>query len=422
MRITVFAAGSRGDIQPCLAFCRTLQEAGYEICLAAPENFAAFIQSYAVPYHPLRGDVQQIMASETGKNFMERDGTNPIRSIRAMKAMLSPVVMNMAEDALNASRGSQGLVCLGVLGAFGFSIAQSLGIPMITIEPTPLLPTREFPAPSWPFQRNFGGLHNRLSGRAMLEVVWLWYQPFVNAFRNKLGLPKWSFSDFLHMLKSNHLIGAYSKSIIPHPSDWPESAHIVGYQFLEAQAGWAPSKELEAFLEHGDPPVYIGFGSMAGRSPGQRSYLVVEALKMVGARALLASGWGGMQVEGRIGNLFTIEEAPHSWLFPRVAAVVHHGGAGTTAEGLRAGVPAVILPFAFDQPFWGARIHSAGLGPEPVPQKKLTVERLAGAMHAALTDRKMRASAALVGQAIRKENGSENALRVVEMSFGFPGL
>ena len=144
MRITVFAAGSRGDIQPCVVLSRGLQQAGYDVCLAAPEDFAGFIQKHGVAFYPLRGDVQKIMASDTGRKFMETGGSNPIKSIRAVRTMLGPVVMEMTEDAYAACRDADAIVCLGVLSTFGQSIAEALSIPMINIEPTPLLPTRAF--------------------------------------------------------------------------------------------------------------------------------------------------------------------------------------------------------------------------------------------------------------------------------------
>ena len=215
MRITIFAAGSRGDIQPCIVLGKGLQQAGYQIRLAAPENFRDFVEQHGLEFYPLRGDVQQIMASDTGRNFMQKGGSNPIKSIRAMRSMIAPIVMTMVNDLYNACLDSDGLICLGVFSAFGQALSEALNMPMIQIEPTPLLPTRAFPAPSWPIQKNLGSWHNVLSGVAMLEVIWLWYQPFVNQFRQQLGLKKTSFTRLLGDLKSTPMLSAYSPSIIP---------------------------------------------------------------------------------------------------------------------------------------------------------------------------------------------------------------
>ncbi len=419
MNITIFAAGSRGDIQPCIVLGRGLQQAGYRVRLAAPENFASFIQEQGVGFYPLRGDVQQIMASDTGRRFMETSGANPIKSIPAIRTMIAPVVMSMAEDAYAACSDADALICLGVFSAFGQSIAEALSIPIIHVEPTPLLPTRAFPAPSWPIQRDLGGVHNFTSGMAMLQVVWLWYRPFVNDFRRRLGLPPYTAARYYRAMRSTPMLSAYSPKIIPHPVDWPDNVHVTGY-LLDTQVDWQPSADLQAFLDEGDPPVYIGFGSMAGNNPEQLASLTLEALARSGQRGLLLTGWGGLRTELVPGNVFVVDAAPHSWLFPRMAAVVHHGGAGTTAEGLRAGVPAVIVPFVFDQPFWGARIKALGLGPDPIPQKTLTADRLADAIKIAVTDQGMKQRAISCGVAIRAENGTDNAVKFVRRYIGEP--
>ncbi|MBE2223525.1 MAG: glycosyltransferase family 1 protein [Anaerolineae bacterium] len=418
MKITLFAAGSRGDIQPCLALGKKLAQAGYRVRLAAPADFADFIQDHGVDFYPLRGDVQQIMSSDTGRKFMETGGANPLKSIFAVRKMIAPVIMSMADDAYAACRDADALISLGVFSAFGQAIAEALHIPIIHIEPTPLLPTSAFPAPSWPVQSGLGGWHNHLSGMAMLGVIWQWYRPFVNDFRRRLGLPPYTLARFYRALRETPLLGAYSPSLIAHPVDWPESVHITGAFFLDSEADWQPSPALQAFLEAGNPPVYIGFGSMAGRNPEQLSRLVLDALDKSGQRGVLLTGWGGLRPELAAENVFVLDSAPHSWLFPRMAAVVHHGGAGTTAEGLRAGVPTVIVPFVLDQPFWGARIKALGLGPVPIPQKKLTAERLAGAIKTAVTDPIIKQRANSYGAAIRAENGTENAVKIVRHYLG----
>ncbi len=421
MKITVFAAGSRGDIQPCVALSRGLQQAGYRVRLAAPEDFADFIRKHDVDFYPLRGDVQQIMAGDTGREFMETGGANPIKSIGAVRKMIAPVIEQMAQDAYEACRDADALISLGVFSAFGQSIAEAVGIPIMHIEPTPLLSTKAFPAPSWPIQRNLGGWHNHLSGRAMLQVIWLWYRPFVNDFRQSLGLSPYSAARFYRALRSTPMLSAYSPSIIPHPADWPDSVHITGYFFLDKTAVWQPPSELKAFLEAGDPPVYIGFGSMAGRSPEKLAKLILAALAKSGQRGLLLTGWGGLRAELVPDNVFVLDAAPHSWLFPRMAAVVHHGGAGTTAEGLRAGVPAIIVPFVLDQPFWGARVQALGLGPDPIPQKTLTADRLANAIRIAVSNTNMKQRANSYGAAIRAENGVDTAIKIIKRYFGEPG-
>jgi UDP:flavonoid glycosyltransferase YjiC (YdhE family) len=413
VKLTIFTAGSQGDVQPCLLLGKSLQQAGYHVTLAAPENFAGFIQGHGLCFHPLRGDVQQIMASETGREFMEKGGTNPIQSILAMRKMIGPVAAMMAEDALAACREAEALISLAVFAPIGKSIAEIRGIPLIHIEPTPLLPTGDFPAPGWPVQHNLGRFLNRLSGHAALQVIWQWYGPYVNEFRKRRHLRPFKGADFHRILAAAPLIGAYSPAVIPPPSDWPGTVHLSGYWFQEPQPGWGPAPELEAFLEQGEPPVYVGFGSMSGQNPETFAAIVLEALAKSGQRGLLLTGWGGMQVMNVPETVFVVTSAPHGWLFPRMAAVVHHGGAGTTAEGLRAGAPTVIVPFIVDQTWWGKRVEALGVGPEPIPARKLDADTLAGAIRAAVLDEGMKARAAALGSRIRAEDGLGNAVNLI---------
>ncbi len=418
MRITIFAAGSRGDIQPCTLLGRGLQRGGFEVLVAAPENFAAFVREHGLGFYPLRGDVQQIMASETGQSFMEEGGANPLKQIAAMRKMLGPVAVQMAEDALEACRGAGALISLGVFATFAQTIAEARQIPLILVEPTPLLPTGAFPAAGWPVQRDLGGLPNRLSGHAMLQLLWQWYRPFANRFRHRLGLPPYGAASFYQILASTPLIGMYSQKVIPRPPDWPETARITGYCFAQTPTSWVPPAELQAFLEAGDRPVYVGFGSMSGRRPETLAALVMEALAKSGQRGVLLTGWGGMRAISVPKSVFVVEAAPHAWLFPRMAAVVHHGGAGTTAEGLRAGTPSVIVPFAVDQAFWGKRVQDLGAGPAPIPQKALTAGKLAQAIREAVEQAEIRRRAADLGRAIRAEDGLGAAVGAVKEYLG----
>ncbi len=207
---------------------------------------------------------------------------------------------------------------------------------------------------------------------------------------------------------------SYSVHVFPRPASWLEHVHITGYWFLDEEAGWQPPQDLLDFLQAGNPPVYVGFGSVGDASLAeQKTRLVIEALRQSGQRGVLATGWNAMT---KIGNLpdtvYMLDSAPHSWLFPQMAAVVHHGGAGTTAAGFRAGVPSIILPYGNDQFAWGLRAYELGAGPKPVPQKRLTAEALSSAITAALKPQALAAAEAL-GEKIRKEHGAEIAAEII---------
>jgi sterol 3beta-glucosyltransferase len=207
---------------------------------------------------------------------------------------------------------------------------------------------------------------------------------------------------------------AFSRHVLPPPPDWPESVRVTGYWFLNEGQSWHPPPGLLEFLSAGPPPVMVGFGSMAGRNPARTTRIVLDALMQSGQRGLIVTGWGGLGISNPPAGVHAIEFAPYDWLLPRVAAVVHHGGAGTTAAGLHAGKPTVICPFVSDQPFWGKRVTALGVGPPPIPQRKLTAPKLARAIQQAVSDTAMRQRAAELGAQIRAEDGIASAVDFIE--------
>lgn len=204
---------------------------------------------------------------------------------------------------------------------------------------------------------------------------------------------------------------ACSRSVVPHPNDWPANVHTTGYWFLERDREWEPPFELVSFLKAGKPPVYIGFGSMTGRKRDQTTQLILDGIAMSGQRAIVASGWAGLDRVSLPDEVFQVDAVPHDWLFPRVAAVVHHGGAGTVAAGVAAGAPTLVVPHFADQPFWGQRIHDLGVGPRPIPRHRLSAENLARGIEEAVGNSQIRQNAAALSARVRAEDGLGQALR-----------
>jgi len=202
--------------------------------------------------------------------------------------------------------------------------------------------------------------------------------------------------------------------VLPRPSDWGDNVHVTGYWFLEADPSWQPPVELVEFLEGGPPPVYIGFGSVISREARELTEMVLAALAQTGQRGLLLTGWGGLARADWPEHMFQIDSIPFGWLFPRMRVIVHHGGMGTTGAALRAGIPSVVVPFTADQPFWGRRVYQLGVGPKPIPHKKLTVQSLAEAIHVALSDQTMQRRAEALGERLRSEDGVAQAVQVIE--------
>jgi len=217
---------------------------------------------------------------------------------------------------------------------------------------------------------------------------------------------------YCRLKRPTPILYAYSPSVLPKPSDWGAGVHVTGYWFSDAEGNWPPQDDLLHFLDSGPPPVYVGFGSTVSDAPSRLARIAIHALEMAGTRGILGMDLGGVRKEELPSTIFPVSDIPHSWLFPRMAAIVHHGGAGTGA-GLRSGVPNVVVPFTSDQPFWARRVHQLGAGPEPLPARCLTSERLAAAIRTASHHEEMRRASSLLSVRINAERGVDRAVEII---------
>lgn len=421
MNIFVVTLGSRGDVQPYVALGKGLAAAGHRVTVCTCERFADFITAHGLDYGYMNNDLLALVDTDAGRGAME-DSSGVIKWAKTaikLAGQVKPIQRQMLKDTWTAAQTAHPDVVIYHPKAFGsVSVAEKLGVPVLMALPLPVLvPTREMPNivfPDW----KLGGWYNQATYTLALKGARAQYGSLLHEFREEvLDIPRQPRSaDELHTTDGRPIpvLHAYSAHVSPRPADWPDSAYVTGYWFLDRDEAWQPPADLQAFLAEGDPPVYVGFGSMAGRDPRRVTRLVVGALQQAGVRGIIATGWGGLTADELPESIFKIEEAPHDWLFPRVAAVVHHGGAGTTAAGLRAGRPTLICPFMADQPFWGKRVYELGVGPRPIPQKKLTVESLAAAIRTMVGDAAMRQKAVELGQKIQSEDGIGTAISIVE--------
>jgi sterol 3beta-glucosyltransferase len=409
MNITILAVGTRGDVQPYIALGAGLRVAGHDVTLATSGSFGACVSEYGLRYAMLSADFLKLVETPEGKAALA--GKNPL----GLMKRVMPMLRRMLDDAWAAAQGADAIIyhpkALG-----GYHIAEKLGVPAFLAHPLPMFtPTRAFPSPLLPF-RDLGGFLNRLSHSLALAATTAPYRKLIDTWRAEtLGLPPSTGERLLHGRPVPQLY-AYSPHVLPPPADWGPETIVTGYWFLPPRA-WQPPAALAAFLADGEPPIYVGFGSMASRDAGRVTDVVLEALARTGLRAVLATGQGGLAAKDAP-NVCVIDAAPHDWLFPRVAAVVHHGGAGTTAAGLLVGAPTLICPFLGDQPFWGRRVHELGAGAAPIPQKRLTAERLAGALRQITGDAAMRERAAALGARIRAEDGVARAVAAIGAQVG----
>ncbi len=419
MKVFLSTMGTRGDIQPFIALGQGLQRAGHQVALCTAAGYQPFVEEHGIPYAFMDNEFLAIIQSQTGQAAMESK-----RGVMEIYRQIGPIIRRSLEDEWRAVQAFQPDVLVyhpKMLGSY--HIAEKLGLPSWLSLALPFqTPTRAFPNPMFTGVK-LGGWFNQFSYRLM-DLAGLMYAGTTNDFRVKtLGLPpKSRFARTV--VKTNGepvpMLYAYSPHLVPRPADFPPEVHVTGFWFLAQTTDWQPSPELCAFLEAGAPPVYVGFGSMSGNAGAERGRIVVEALQKAGQRGLLASGWGGLETANLPNTIFQIDAVPHDWLFPRVAAVVHHGGSGTTAAGLYAGKPTVICPFMADQPFWGKVVYERGVGPQPIPQKQLTVDGLAAAITRAVTDGEMQKRAAQLGAQIRGEDGVGQAVALLTQTNSHP--
>jgi UDP:flavonoid glycosyltransferase YjiC (YdhE family) len=416
MKIVIIATGSRGDVEPYVALGKGLQQAGHTVRLVTHEDFESLAKAHGLEFWPVEGSVVAIAQSQEMRKRI--GGGNFMSVLKQMAKEAESASLSLAKTGLTACRDAD-LVIAGIAGLFsGVTLAEKFQIPLLQAYYIPFTPTRGFPCFMIPGMPTYlGGAINRFSYQVARQMIWQGFRPADRIARKQaLDLPPspfWGPFDSPIILKSPVLY-AFSPVVIPPPADWEGHARVTGYWFSDLPAGWTPPPELVTFLESGPPPVYVGFGSMSQENPEATTRLVVEALAQTGQRGILSAGWGALARQDMPESIFLADPMPFSWLFPRMSAVVHHGGAGTTAHGLRAGVPSIVIPFFADQPFWGRRVSDLGAGPLPIPLKKLTAAKLAGAIRQAVSDEKMRQRAAGLGVVIQAEDGVANAVSAIE--------
>lgn len=420
MRILIVTRGTLGDVQPFVALGKCLKASGHTVSVCTHTNFKGVIEFHGLHYSHMGDGLTRFIESQSGREITEnlKSKRGFLRHSYHLIKQLRPIRRQMLNDSWMAAENTGPDLLLFHPQAFWVpDFAEKLGIPVVmgTITPSSV-PTGEYPHlffPGW----NLGRGYNRLTYRMATKLF---------AAEKRKSVHEWRET---HLPPCNHhrahlpdaglghripVLHAHSPSVVPAPADWPKRAYITGYWLLDQQEAWQPPPGLVSFLERGEPPVYIGFGSMAGSNPKRLLSAVLKALERADARGLIVAGGGSLPIEGLPDRVFGIDHVPHQWLFPRVAAAVHHGGSGTTAASLRAGCPTIVCPLQGDQPFWGERVRSLGVGSRPIPQRKMTAEALGSAIQEVTTNRDLRCRAADLGEKIRQEDGVGTALGLIE--------
>jgi UDP:flavonoid glycosyltransferase YjiC (YdhE family) len=431
--VVMLASGTRGDVQPFLALALGLRRAGIRVVIAAAPRFRSLVEDRDVGFAALEGNPSDLMARSSGsmaaslRGGAARGVIATARYLHAAQAEYRRMLESAAAACgIPAAAGGSGTaacvparaVILGLSSTWGLSIAEALGVPVIPCMMQPFGRTRTFPSALLPLRLSMGPRYNALSYRVVEQAMWLPWRRTTNEWRRRtLGLPPLPAAGPWRKLYATGFpcLYGFSPAVVAAPSDWPAGHVVTGYWFLEETAGWSPPPALERFLGQGDRPLYVGFGSMGMQGAGGMLRVIERALHLSGLRAVISGSGRHGRSEPPDGEsrMFFVEDVPHAWLFPRVAAVMHHGGAGTTADGLRAGVPSIICPTAADQHFWGQRIARLRAGPRPVAPRDLTAAAVAELFVRVAMDEGMRRRTCALGERIRKENGVERAVEAL---------
>lgn len=408
MRVTILTYGSRGDVQPFIALSSKLMESGHAVKLAAPSRFRSLVEECQIDFMPLAGDPEDL------SRRLNNAGHSFARLLRELINHAIEIGADVWHQTEQACEDADLVIHTFTHAVGGHTLAREKNIPDLHIQTFPMFtPTGDYP--NITMSHGMPRALNLLTHLFSAKITWWTAYIGFERVRSRAGLPKrklyWPF-DHDPLRPRTPILCAWSPIVLPASKDWPPNVHITGYYFLGHDNSYSPPTELLSFLQAGKIPVCITFGSMVNRDKEKIDRIVRESLKRTGNRGIILSGWSGVQ-QSSSRDLLYLDAAPHGWLLPRCKSVIHHGGAGTTGAGLRAGIPNVIVPFLGDQPFWGQRVHAIGAGPKPILVKDLSVEKLSRSILEA-EEEPLHRHAQQIGQQIASEDGTGETVKVME--------
>jgi UDP:flavonoid glycosyltransferase YjiC (YdhE family) len=404
MKLLIATYGTEGDARPFAALCRGLMDAGHEAHLLADTATLGSAHALGVPATALAGDIRGMLRPDHAIAGVVAKGGGFNETARALAKIANENAQSWMRTIVAAGEGCDAILVAGLAAFVGLSAAEYLGAKGIGSGMIPITPTAAFPSPFLP-PRWVPRVLNRASHGLVNGLLWKAFRDKTNAARAMFGLPPRK-----AVWKDHPMVYGVSPGLLAAPADWPANAHLCG-QWLAPSPAWTPPAALARFLAAGDAPVYIGFGSMTGFDNARLLDALIEAMQ--GRRALFYPGWSGIDPQALPENFFVVGDTPHDWLLPRTAAVIHHGGSGTSHSAARAGVPSIVTPFAGDQFFWAERLRLAGVAPPAVDGRKPTARAFVNALDYAASET-VRSRARALGETMHAENGVANAVAVLE--------
>ncbi|EAP97915.1 UDP-glucose:sterol glucosyltransferase [Janibacter sp. HTCC2649] len=411
MKVNIMAAGSRGDVQPMVALGVGLTRAGHDVTICAGNDFEGFVTGHGLAFVPAGVRIDELIASPLGVEWLGHSSRNPFRELSALRRFVRQSTQGYA-GALVPLVGSADLWVSGVLTVHAVDALVSVGGGRhVVAEFAPMRPTRSGAATMQPAFTTRSSIANLIAGQGTLQTMSSVFAPPGDRLRAELGLPATGRRGFLDAIRRTPGVLAASPLVVPPPSDWHGTSEATGYWFLDEKATYTTEPALAAYLKEGSKPAYVGFGSMSTREAAATSEVVAEAARKAGVRVVLHAGAAGL---GSTDDEWVqvVGDVPHAWLFERMAGVVHHGGAGTTAAALRAGVPQAVVAHIGDQPYWARRVWELGVGARPVRRHQLSAEWLTEVLRG-FARGESAARAAAVGAEIRREDGVGRAVALL---------
>ncbi|KAH7446309.1 hypothetical protein KP509_01G051000 [Ceratopteris richardii] len=410
LEIAMLIVGTRGDVQPFVAIGKRLKEKGHRVRLATHANFRSFVISNGLEFYPLGGD-PKVLAGYMVKNkgFLPSGPSEISIQKKQLKAIMNSLLPACTKPDGGSGTPFKADAIIANPPAYGHvHVAEYLDVPLHIFFTMPWTPTNEFPHPLARVKQQAG---YRMSYHVVDSLMWWGMRGLINEFRvkelhlNPMNYFSWNQGSIAH-LPTGYM---WSPHLVPKPQDWGPLVDVVGFCYLSLAHDYTPPDSLVKWLAAGQKPIYVGFGSLPVEQPKKMTDIIVEALKHTNQRGIIDKGWGGLGNYETPDFIYLLENCPHDWLFPQCAAVVHHGGAGTTAAGLKAGCPTTIVPFFGDQPFWGERVYAKGVGPPPIPVQQFSLEKLVQAM-TFMQDPEVKQRALELSAQILEEDGVEVAV------------
>lgn len=410
MRISMLTIGSTGDVRPYVLLGRELKKRGHEITIAAFAPFREMAEEAGLHFFPLSGDVMNVM------NNLMKPGVNGTGFLNQVEKSLKHILPTLLDDLMQSADGADAMCCT-FFGSMFYSIAEKYHIPCIQTQYFPMDPNGVTPISSAP-RLNQSKSWNLTSYKLGYFLISLLEKRYLTDWRKAQGLSVRKITTKPDYTLQGHtipVIYAISPLVMPRPRRWGEHIHMSGFWWNDEPCIYEPDPALADFLAKGDKPLYIGFGSMVSGNMSKTFTTVVKAVRAANLRAIISLGWNGEKLRMKNDDhVFFADHIPHDWLFKQVSAVVHHGGAGTTASGLRAGKPTLVIPFGGDQPFWGSRVQALGCGPKPLRRENLTVARLTKSLLDLTNHASYRVAAEELAERLRMEHGVQRAADMME--------